>query len=219
MKCVILAAGYATRLYPLTEHFPKPLLPVGKQTILDRLLADIGDAAESFIVVSNHRFAPIFRDWAAKQPLPVEVLDDGTDTNETRLGAVRDILFAVEACGLTGDTLVMAGDNVLTFSLRPFLAYSREKGASCVLCHPENDPARQRKTGLITVDEAWRITSYEEKPTEPRGNLAVPPFYYYRGEDLALIPQALAEGPDYLSRMADNLALLRQALGAPATED
>ena len=94
MKCLILAAGYATRLYPLTENFPKPLLEVRGKTILDWLIEDIGDAADEFIVISNHKFVSFFEEWAGKRPEPITVLDDGTDTNETRLGAVCDILFA-----------------------------------------------------------------------------------------------------------------------------
>ena len=98
MKCIILAAGYATRLYPLTENFPKPLLPVGGRPILDWLIEDIHrvDIVDEFIVVSNHKFVDQFRTWADKQTLPITVLDDGTETNETRLGAVRDISLAVQ---------------------------------------------------------------------------------------------------------------------------
>ncbi len=193
MDCVILAAGYATRLYPLTENFPKPLLPVGGRPILDWLTEDVSPCVERFFVVSNHRFAEQFSAWAGGQKARVTVVDDGTMTNETRLGAVRDIEAALSA-GAGGDCLIMAGDNVLDFSLRPFLTYAGEKGTSCVMRHEENRPAALRKTAVITVDGEDLITSYEEKPAEPKGNWAVPPFYVYRAEDLALIPEALAEG-------------------------
>ncbi len=118
MKCLILAAGYATRLYPLTESFPKPLLKVGNKTILDWLIDDIGDAAEEFIVISNHKFAHHFDQWAKGRN--ITIVDDGTETNETRLGAVCDMQFAIEKLGLDEDLLVIAGDNVLDFSLRIF---------------------------------------------------------------------------------------------------
>ncbi len=192
MKCIILAAGYATRLYPLTENFPKPLLPVGGRPILDWLIEDLRDEAEEFLVVTNHKFAPAFRDWARGN---IRVIDDGTESNETRLGAVRDIELAAQ--GIEDDVLVMAGDNVLDFSLVPFVRFSREKGSSCVMCHEEKDPERQRRTAIITLDETRRITSYEEKPREPKGTLAVPPFYYYRAGALRRIPEALAAGCDY----------------------
>ena len=132
MDCLILAAGYATRLYPLTENFPKPLLKVGDKTILDWLLEDIEATCspDRKVVISNHKFASIFRDWA---PAGVEIVDDGTSTNDTRLGAVNDIRFAVEKLGLSGDALIVAGDNVLDFSLGKFVAYAREKGTSCIM--------------------------------------------------------------------------------------
>ena len=189
MKCIILAAGYATRLYPLTENFPKPLLPVGGKPILDWLIEDIGPLTEKITVVTNHKFAGHFAEWSRGKE-KIAVVDDGTETNETRLGAVRDLQLAAEA----DDTLVMAGDNVLDFSLKGFVAFAREKGTSCVMCHEEKELAKLRKTAVITVDGEDRITSYEEKPREPRGQLAVPPFYIYRGTDLMRIPEALAAG-------------------------
>ena len=135
MKCVILAAGYATRLYPLTENFPKPLLEVQSKTILDWLLEDIDKAGcvDQYIVISNHKFAEHFRKWADNHRLPITVLDDGTESNETRLGAVRDIQFAIEKEKLTDDLLVIAGDNLLDFSLTDYIAYHKKKilPASC----------------------------------------------------------------------------------------
>ncbi|MBO7548063.1 MAG: NTP transferase domain-containing protein, partial [Bacteroidales bacterium] len=120
MKCLILAAGYATRLYPLTENFPKPLLKVGEKTILDWLADDIAPAVDGFVVVTNHKFAEHFRDWARTRggAQPVAVVDDGTASDATRLGAVRDIEFAVRETGIDDDLLVVAGDNVLDFSLQ-----------------------------------------------------------------------------------------------------
>lgn len=196
MKCLILAAGYATRLYPLTENFPKPLLTVGEKTILDWLVDDIASTGyvDGFVVISNHRFAQHFVDWAETKSVPVTVLDDGTSSNETRLGAVRDIQFAMDALGLKEDVLVVAGDNVLDFSFSGFIAYAKEKGTSCVMCHVENELAKQRKTAIICFDDQGMITSYEEKPQQPKGNHAVPPFYCYRAEDVKRIPEALADG-------------------------
>lgn len=193
MKCLILAAGYATRLYPLTEHFPKPLLAVGGKPIVDWLIDDLArlPAIESFIVVTNHRFIQHVEAWRARKaaacPQEIVVLDDGTTANEHRLGAVRDMSLAIDALGLAEDLLVMAGDNVLDFSLSGFVAFAQEKRASCVMFHEEPELRRQQKTAIITVDERQRITSYEEKPLHPRGDLAVPPFYYYRACDAARV--------------------------------
>lgn len=194
MKCMILAAGYATRLYPLTENFPKPLLPVGGKAILDWLVEDLSGSAEEFIVISNHKFAEHFRRWAFGRNGNITVLDDGTSTNETRLGAVRDILFAMEQKECGDEILVMAGDNLLDFSLREFVAYAREKGTSCVMCHEEKDLLKQQRTAIVTFNREGLITSYEEKPGEPKGHYAVPPFYFYLQEDLRRIPEALESG-------------------------
>ena len=106
MKCLILAAGYATRLYPLTENFPKPLLKVGEKSILDWLVDDLVDTTDidEFVVISNHKFAQHFVNWKNEKvktrPYEITVIDDGTSTNETRLGAVKDIQMAVEKLNL-----------------------------------------------------------------------------------------------------------------------
>jgi glucose-1-phosphate thymidylyltransferase len=200
MKCLILAAGYATRLYPLTENFPKPLLKVGNKAIIDWLVDDLVDCTDidEFVVVTNHKFVGHFEDWSNEKlksrDYKITVIDDGTCTNETRLGAVKDIQMAVDMLNVTDDLLVMAGDNVLDFSLKGFVNFARGKNSSCVMCHEENELEKQQKTAIIVVDNDDMIVSYEEKPRVPKGNLAVPPFYYYRGCDIARIQEALDDG-------------------------
>lgn len=203
MKCLILAAGYATRLYPLTENYPKPLLEVGKKTILDWLVDDLVETTDidEFIVVSNHKFVQHFENWknskAKTRPYAITVIDDGTSTNETRLGAVRDIQLAIKTQNLSDDLLVMAGDNVLDFSLSSFVSFAKEKKTSCVMCHVENALKKQQRTAIITIDSNNLITSYEEKPEAPKGNLAVPPFYCYKAYDVTRIQEALDDGCGY----------------------
>lgn len=192
MKCLILAAGYATRLYPLTENYPKPLLKVGNKSILDWLVDDVSSVIDEFIVVSNHKFVQHFEDWAKSKEQKITIIDDGTCSNETRLGAVRDIALGLE--NNTDDVLVMAGDNVLDFSLQEFVAFFKEKNASCVMTHEENDLKKQQKTAIITFDENKLINSYEEKPNKPKGNHAVPPFYCYKAVDVSRIAEALEDG-------------------------
>lgn len=192
MKCLILAAGYATRLYPLTENFPKPLLRVGEKPILDWLVDDVSPAIDEFIVVSNHKFVKHFEEWKKSKSQKITIVDDGTSTNETRLGAVRDIALGLQ--GNQDDVLVMAADNVLDFSLLSFIQFFQEKKASCVMTHEENWLEKQRKTAIITFGADKRIDSYEEKPRIPKGNHAVPPFYCYRAEDAARIEEALSAG-------------------------
>lgn len=196
MKCLILAAGYATRLYPLTENFPKPLLKVGEKTILDYLVDDIASTGkvDEFIVISNHKFVEHFNEWAATKKVKISVVDDGTSTNETRLGAVRDIQFAMEQKNITEDVLVIAGDNLLDFSFAEFIEFAEKKQTSCVMCHEEYELAKQQKTAIIVMNEDKLITDYEEKPKEPKGHHAVPPFYCYRYEDAKRIPEALEDG-------------------------
>lgn len=196
MKCLILAAGYATRLYPLTENFPKPLLKVQDKTILDWLVDDIDGAGlvDEYIVISNHKFARHFQEWAAGKRQKITVVDDGTSTNETRLGAVCDIRFAVDSLGLTGDMLVIAGDNVLDFSLQHFVRYADKKRTSCVMRFEEPSEERLHKCGVLEIDDSDRIMSMEEKPAEPKSHWVCPPFYYYTAEDAARIPAAIADG-------------------------
>ena len=196
MKCLILAAGYATRLYPLTKNFPKPLLKVQDKTILDWLVDDIDTLGmvDEYVVISNHRFAQQFKDWAGTKSMKITVVDDGTSTNETRLGAVKDIQFAIDLLGLNDDMLVIAGDNVLDFSLTRFISYAKDKQTSCIMRYYEGDVARLRKSGVADVDENDLILSLEEKPAEPKANWCCPPFYFYTKEDAKLVAEGIASG-------------------------
>lgn len=198
MICIVLAAGYATRMYPLTENFPKPLLEVQGKSILNWLLEDVDrlDEISQVFIVSNHKFIGHFQTWLGEQAFttPVILLDDDSETNESRIGAVKDIQVALKAIGDTQDALVIAGDNVLEFSFAGFVECFRSCGHSCIMTYQESDVARQRKTGIITVDNSGRVTSFEEKPKEPKSDLAVPPFYCYTASDLSLINRAVEDG-------------------------
>lgn len=196
MKCLILAAGYATRLYPLTENFPKPLLKVQGKAILDWLIEDIDRAklVDEYVVISNHKFAEHFYAWAEKKEWKITVADDGTSSNETRLGAVRDIQFAIEKLGLNDDMLVIAGDNLLDFSLMTFMRYAKEKDASCIMRYYEPSEVRLHKSGVVVIDEEDKILNMAEKPAEPKSHWCCPPFYYYTREDAKLIQRGLDEG-------------------------
>jgi glucose-1-phosphate thymidylyltransferase len=196
MKCLILAAGYATRLYPLTENFPKPLLKVQEKTILDWLIDDIDASGQvdEYVVISNHKFAHHFDAWAKTKTQKITVVDDGTESNETRLGAVKDIQFAIDKLGLDSDMLVIAGDNLLDFSLTKFVAYAQQKKASCVMRFYQPDRQKLLKTGVVTVDETDRILRMTEKSPTPETNWCCPPFYYYTREDAYLVEKGIAAG-------------------------
>ncbi len=196
MKCLILAAGYATRLYPLTENFPKPLLSVGDKTILDWLVDDIDMAGfvDEYIVISNHKYAEHFDKWAKSKAQKITVVDDGTSTNETRLGAVKDIQFAIEKLSLDDDMLVIAGDNVLDFSLTRFIRYAKEKKTSCIMRYYEPEHKKLLKTGVVDVDENDKVVSMTEKSPNPATHWCCPPFYYYTKEDARLVKEGISEG-------------------------
>lgn len=196
MKCLILAAGYATRLYPLTENFPKPLLKVGDKTILDWLVDDIDLSGEvdEYIVISNHKFAHHFEEWAATKPQNITVVDDGTSTNETRLGAVKDIQFAIDTLHLDDDMLVIAGDNVLDFSLTKFVEYAKEKGTSAIMRYYEANDQKLLKTGVVTIDSDDRILLMTEKSPNPATHWCTPPFYFYTREDARLVQGGIESG-------------------------
>ena len=195
MKCIILAAGYATRLYPLTENFPKPLLKAAGKTILDWIIEDLASShrIDEFIVVSNHKFYDIFKQWHREHPAAdtITILDDGSTANENRLGAVKDIAFAIDQCNVDEEIIVVAGDNLTDFSLNGFIDYFFTKHTTCIMRHYEPSVEKLHKTGVITINEQDKVLLMQEKPTEPASNWAVPPFYIYTKEDLPKIKYAI----------------------------
>lgn len=197
MKCLFLAAGYATRLYPLTENFPKPLLPVKGKAILDYLIDDLDTTKEidEYIVVSNHKFNDIFVSWAKKHKQKITVIDDGTSTNETRLGAVIDIKFAIDKLNIHDDLLILAGDNLLDFSLQGFIDFAKSKNKSCVMTYKEDDTKKLQKSAVLNIDSnSGLVLDMEEKPANPKSNWCCPPFYFYKKEDIARIDEAISSG-------------------------
>ena len=196
MKCLILAAGYATRLYPLTENFPKPLLPVQGKPILDWLIEDIeqSGAVDEYIVISNHKFAKHFEDWKKTRKERISIVDDGTETNETRLGAVRDIQFTIDEKNLSDDLFIIAGDNLLDFSLCAFLDYAKKKNASAILRYYEPDEKKLLKCGVVTIDENDKILRMTEKSPTPETHWCCPPFYCYKQKDIARVGEAISDG-------------------------
>jgi glucose-1-phosphate thymidylyltransferase len=194
MKALILAAGYATRLRPLTDSVPKMLLPLAERPMLDYLLDRIRevDELDEIHLVTNAQFAPAFRDWA---PEDVTVHDDGTTSNEDRLGAIGDIAFTIEQAGLEGeDLLVVAGDNLIGYSLPEFVDFWQEKGGGAIAVHEVADRSLLPHYGVVELDDDDRVVGLEEKPAEPKSNLAATAAYLYRGADLELLPRYLEEG-------------------------
>ena len=183
----------------LTRNFPKPLLKIGKNTILGRMLDDIDGIADinEHIIITNHRFAHIFEEWKNEKhswTKPVTIVDDGTETNETRLGAVCDLLFAMEKRSIDDDLLVVAADNLLFFSFQEFVDFAKEKGTSCIMCHEQPELAKLQRTGVVELDADHRVLGMEEKPQVPKSHWAVPPFYIYLRKDLDLMRHSVENG-------------------------
>ena len=198
MKNIVIAAGYATRLGELTKNFPKPLLKIGENTILGRMLDDIDKIPEidEHIIITNHKFAGIFEEWASGQKYtkPVTIVDDGTETNDTRLGAVCDLLFAIDKLKIDDDMLVVAADNILFFSFQEFVDFAKAKGTSCIMCHEQPSIEKLQRTGVIVLDNNDKVLNMEEKPLEPKSHWAVPPFYIYLKKDLEKVRHSVENG-------------------------
>jgi len=195
MKALILAAGYATRLRPLTDSIPKQLLPVGKRPMVDWILDRIAEtSADEVHLVTNARFADDFARWA--QGTGVRVHNDGTTTNEDRLGAIGDIRFVQERVDLDSDLLVIAGDNLFEYSLRDYVDFWRSKGdnASVLAVHDVGGRELAKQYGIVDVDEDDRVIGFVEKPEDPPTTLCATATYLYKREHAGLVPTYLQEG-------------------------
>jgi glucose-1-phosphate thymidylyltransferase len=195
VKGVILAAGYATRLRPLTDTIPKPLLPVGGRPIVDWIVENAREIPEldELHLVTNSRFADDFRRWA--EPTGVVVHDDGTSTNENRLGAIGDLQLALERGRIDDDLLVVAGDNLFDYRLRDFVADWRARlSGAAVAVYDCGDLELARHYGIVELDADDRVRSFVEKPEHPASTLAATATYLYPRAYLPLIRRYLDEG-------------------------
>jgi glucose-1-phosphate thymidylyltransferase len=206
MKAVILAAGYATRLHPLTRDMPKHLLEVAGRPILDRLLEQLPLAElDAVYVVTNAKFAERFREWAGAAPVAVEVLDDGTTSDEDKLGAIGDLALAIREKELDEDVVVAAGDSLFTDRLDGLVELGRSRGATAVAVHDVGDTEAIKRLSSLGVDDEGRVVSFEEKPESPRSTLAGIALYYYPRDVLPLVERYLEEGnnPDQPGRLVE----------------
>jgi len=205
VKAIVLAAGYATRLYPLTKTAAKPLLPVGGRPMLDHLLDRIHEVEEvdAVHVVTNHKFADAFNDWASTREVVVH--DDGTTSEADRLGAIGDIAFVVDRAGLDhDDLLVIAGDNLFDYSLADYAQWWKAKGeASAVVLYDVGDLELVRQYSNVEVDDHERLVSFVEKPEQPTSTLVATASYLYHHAHVPLIRRYLEAGnpPDHPGRL------------------
>lgn len=198
MKNIVIAAGYATRLGTLTANYPKPLLKIGDKSILERMLDDIDQIPDitEHVIISNHKFAHHFEEWKAQMHYskPITIIDDMTETNDTRLGAVCDLLYAMDKLSIDDDMLVVAADNLLFFSFSEFVKFAKEKGGSCIMRHYQPSIEKLQRTGVVVLDENAQVLNMEEKPQQPKSHWAVPPFYIYLKKDLDLVRHSVEYG-------------------------
>jgi len=204
VKAVVLAGGYATRLYPLTRDRPKHLLEVGGRPILELLLERLPlDELDAVYVVTNAKFAGRFREWAESYPADVVVIDDGTTTDDDRLGAIGDLQLVVESEGLDDDLIVAAGDSLFTDRLDDFARFGQERDAAAIAVYDVGDLEAMKRLSSIAVDSDSRLVTFEEKPEHPESTLAGIALYFYPRATLPLIGEYLAEGnnPDQPGRL------------------
>jgi len=208
MKVIVLAAGYATRLYPLTLNQPKPLLPVAGKPMIDHVLdnlAPIGDINQVY-VITNAKFSTHFQNWANGRHTPgmkLTIVCDGTTSDADKLGAIGDIHFVLQSQKVDDDLIVVAGDNLFSERLGDFGRFCREKNAPVLALYDVGDLEQIKKYNAISIDGAGRINFFEEKPKNPTSTLTGIALYFYPKTAIPLIKQYIADGnnPDQPGRL------------------
>ena len=210
MKVIILAAGYATRLYPLTLTQPKPLLPVAGQPMVEYVLDNLAPIGgiDRIYVVTNNKFAGHFQKWAdhyaaTKAKLNFTIVNDGSTDDTNKLGAIGDINYVLKTQNVDDDIMVVAGDNLFSKKLEGFGQFCREKNAPVLALYDVGNLEEIKKYNSISLDDQGRITFFEEKPKNPTSTLTGIALYYYPKQTLPLIRQYIAEGnnPDQPGRL------------------
>lgn len=206
MKALILAAGYATRLYPLTLDRPKALLHVGGKPMLDHLMEQLEqvEGLDEVYVVTNSKFAGAFREWAAaRSGLPLRIIDDGTVDDDSKLGAIGDLDLTIREADLDDDLIVLAGDNLFSESIAPFPVFALGKGGPALGVYDVGDLDTIRRYSVIELDDDDRVTRLEEKPERPRSTLAGIALYFYPRSALRYVREYLEDGnnPDQPGRL------------------
>ena len=206
MKAVILAAGYATRLYPLTLDRPKHLLELGGKPVLDHLLERLPlSQLDATYVVTNAKFAERFREWSRGRSEPFEVMDDGTTSEDDRLGAIGDLQLAISSRGIDDDLLVAAGDSLFTERLDGLVSFARERQGSATAVYDVGSLEVVKRMSAVRLDENDRVVAFQEKPEHPQSTLGGIALYVYTRDTLPLVSRYLEEGnnPDQPGRLLE----------------
>ena len=198
IKALILAAGYATRLYPLTKDKPKPLLPIAGKPIIEHIIYRIDEleAVDTIYVVTNDKFYNNFIDWRKgfEGKKEIKIINDNTKSNEDRLGAVGDMHFVISKEKVDDDLLVIAGDNLFEFSLRDMCSLFNEKSSTVVAFRDLGDKSLiANKLGTAHLDEAGKILEFKEKPPEPKSSLAATACYLFTKDDLVELERCIKQ--------------------------
>lgn len=198
MKILILAAGYATRLYPLTKHWPKPLLLVKEKPIISHIVGKVDriEQVNEIIVVTNDKFFHQFEDWAKNSGFKnkIRIVNDKTTSENDRLGAIGDINFVVNHCNIQDDLMVIGGDNLFSFDLEKFAKIVKQKKVLCAVgLYDIQNPEMVNQYGVVTIDQSKKIIDFQEKPEKSDSTLISMCVYYFAAGGLKLFKQYIAE--------------------------
>ena len=196
MKAIILAAGYAQRLYPLTKDKSKALLPIGGMPIIGRIVDSLSEirAIDKIYVVTNDKFYADFEEWKNQGMFEnVEILNDGTNGNENRLGAIGDIDFVIKEKNIDEDLFIIAGDSFITFDLKDFYEFYLKVDSDCACIDEIHDFMLLKGFATAFLDEQGIIRRLVEKPLMPQSNLGVYAVYIYKRDTVRLFAEYLSK--------------------------
>lgn len=198
LKAIILVAGYATRLYPLTLNKPKALLCLNNKPLINYIVDEINniDEINEIIVISNHKFYEHFVEWgnSFNNKKKITILDDGTNTVETRLGAIGDIDFCINKCNIDEEIMVIAGDNFFTYDLKEYFRFYKEHNKDCIVLKKMMDYEALKSLAVVSINEEQKVIELEEKPQNPKSDLAAFATYIYKKDTIKLFKKYLDDG-------------------------
>lgn len=197
MKAILVCAGYATRLFPLTENYPKHLLVIGTKPIIEHIIekVEVTGLVKEIIIVTNNKYTPRFLDWRKQYSgsMPIKIINDGTLSSKDALGPIGDIHFALKKAQVNDDVLIVAGDNLFAFDIAEFVKFKPKY--SKVALYDLKDPALlSNKFGTVLVDKRNKIVDFEEKPEKPKSSLAATMCYLIKKNDIKKYEDYIQEG-------------------------
>ncbi len=200
MITILLAAGYATRLYPLTKDKPKSLLPLGNRLIIDYIMDSVDKipGLTKVALITNSKFYPHFTEWADTQDregkAPIIVLDDGTTDDTNKRGAIGDIIYTIDELGIDDDICILAGDNIFTYSIEHMYSFFKEKNAPTLIAITVPEIEQRKKLAVAVLDDDGRVLDMAEKPQEPKSDCCIYATYFYGRDIIPMLKEYIAEG-------------------------